>query len=257
MRIPSLLIALLTTELSAQSLPVVPMHMDPDQVAHSLRERIPLMPAADCSALDLWECHPDEPARVTDISLQWVQLDDDPELEAVLITEAKAEDSYAAYVFDKQGTWNLVGSFFCRNHRCDRYSLIRVKKLTEDSPPLLLCYRDLGGSDSSIMTTEAFQLRGGKLWPAFQVTNYEDNTLAPPHAQRQEVSASANRIVLHTSREEPPGHVSKSTCEVKRWDAARHTFVPVVNVELAEYCDPNTGKPVPGKSFPAGLPAYP
>src|SRR5260370_35732114 len=104
--------ALLLNELSGQSLPVRPMQMDPDQLARSLRTREPLIPATDCHALDLRECNPDEPARVTDISLRWVQLDDDPELEAILVTEAKAENTYAAYVFDKQGMWNLVESFF-------------------------------------------------------------------------------------------------------------------------------------------------
>ena len=137
--------ALLLAKLSAQPLPVVPMETDPDQIALSLRERKPLMPIADCNALDLWECHPEEPARVTDISLRWVRLDSGAELEAVLVAEAKAEMSFVAYVFDKGTTWNLVGKFFCRQERCDPNTLIRIQKLTEDSPPLLLCYRDLAG----------------------------------------------------------------------------------------------------------------
>ena len=120
------------------------MQMGPDQIMQSLRDRKPLMPAADCHALDLWECHPDEPARVADISIRWVQLDEDPELEAVLVTEAKAEFSYAAHIFDKRIQWNLVGSFFCRTERCDGNTLIRVQKLTEDMPPLLFRHRDLG-----------------------------------------------------------------------------------------------------------------
>lgn len=67
--------------LHAQSLPVIPMqNNDPDQLAQNLRLKKPL-PAADCNALDLWECHSDEPTRITDISVRWVQLDEDPELE--------------------------------------------------------------------------------------------------------------------------------------------------------------------------------
>ena len=66
----------------------------------------------DCKALDLWECHPDDPTRVTDVSVRWVQLDDDPELEAIIVTQAKSENTYAAFVFDKKGTWSLVGSFY-------------------------------------------------------------------------------------------------------------------------------------------------
>jgi hypothetical protein len=100
-----LLTLFLLGKLGAQSLPVVPIQSAPDQLARCLRDRNVSMPAADCKALDLWECHPDEPARVKDITVRWVQLDDDSDLEAVLLTEAKAEHTYAAYAFDKQSTW--------------------------------------------------------------------------------------------------------------------------------------------------------
>lgn len=95
------------------------------------------MPAPDCKTLDPGECHPDDPTRVTDISVRWVQLDDDPELEAIIVTEAKSENAHAAYIFDKRGAWNLVGSFFAQRSR-DGQELIRVQKLTEDSPALLV-----------------------------------------------------------------------------------------------------------------------
>jgi hypothetical protein len=238
---------------NAQALPVVPMQMDPEQIAHSLRERSPLMPTADCRALDLWECHPDEPARVSDISLRWLQLDDDPELEAVLVTDAKEEDSFAAYVFDKQDQWRIVGSFFCRSGRCDPQELIRVQKFTEDSPPLLLVNRDLGGSGSSLQTTEVFQLRDGKLWPVMQIGDRTEVIFPPAFVERQRVLASPDRIVIEAVREQPPGRVVSTKCEVRRWDAQTHLFVPAAG-EQANYCDAKTGKPVPGKSFPVLLP---
>jgi hypothetical protein len=151
-------VVLLSATLSAQALPVVPMHTnDPDQFAQDLRNKEPI-PIGDCSALNLWECHPDDPTRIPDISIRWVQLDQDQELEAIFVVKAEDEHTYAAYVFDKRGTWNLVGSFFDRQWTSDGQELIRVQKLTEDSPPLLLVNRDLGGSGSSIFTTEAFQL---------------------------------------------------------------------------------------------------
>jgi hypothetical protein len=251
-----LLAALLLTRLGAQSLPVVPMRMDPDQIARSLRERKPLMPEADCRVLDILECHPDASARVTDISVRWVQLDDDLELEAVLVVDAPAEMGYMAYVFDKQRAWNLVGSFPCRDTRCDLDTMMRVRKLTDDSPPLLLCFRDLGGSASTILTTEAFQLRGGRLWPAFEVTNYQEVLDGLPYAKKQRVLVSRNRLVIHTIREEPPGQMVENKCEVRRWDTVKYTFVPVVG-EQATYCDPTTGKPIEGKSYLTKLSAYP
>jgi hypothetical protein len=250
--------AFLLRTLGAQSLPVVPMQMDPDQLARSLREGKPPMPAADCKALDLWECQPDYPERVSDISLRWVHFDEGTELQAILVAEEKAEDSYAAYVFDKRGTWNLVGSFVCRQNRCDVNTLIRVQKLTLDSPPLLLCYRGLGGSGIVNEVTEAFQLRGGKLWPVLEVMNYEENPFVDPHTTRQQVftSSSRDRLVIHTIREEPPGHIAQTRCEVRRWDVAKHTFVPAAK-EQTTYCDAKTGKPIAGMSWWTGLPTHP
>jgi len=70
--------------------------------------------------------------------MRWVQLDEDPELEAILVIEARAEHTYAAYIFDKNGTWNLVGSFFDRQWTSDGQGLIRIQKLTEDSPSALV-----------------------------------------------------------------------------------------------------------------------
>ena len=134
------LFLILLSKLSAQALPLVPMRMDPDQLLRSLRDKTPAMPRADCGALDLPGCQPEEP--VSDISLRWVQLDDDPELEAILITETKAARTYFAFVFDKQAAWNMVGNFNCYRN-CDVNQLIRVQRLTGDSPSLLLLYRDL------------------------------------------------------------------------------------------------------------------
>jgi hypothetical protein len=247
---------LLLSTLRAQPLPVIPMQTnDPDQLAQSLREKKP-MPTGDCKALDLWECHPGDRRRVADISMRWVQLDDDPELEAILVTEANAENTYAAYVFDKQGTWNLVGSFWDRQGTGDGQGLIRVQKLTEDSPTLLLVNRDLGGSGSVILTTEAFQLREGKLWPVITITDKEEDLFPSPSVRRQEVLSSPNRLVIHTVREQPPGRVVQNKCKVWRWDVTKHVFVTVAN-DQTEYCDPKTGKPIKGKSSWAGLPVYP
>jgi len=247
---------LLSSVLGAQSLPVVPLQTDdPDDLAQRLRKKEPI-PTGDCRALGLWECHFDEPRRITDISIRWVQLDEDPQLEAILITEATAENTYAAYIFDKHGPWNLVGSFFDRQWTSDGQGLIRVQKLTEDSPSLLLVTRDLGGSGSVIITTEAFQLREGKLWPVITITGKQELLFPSPSIRRQEVLSSRDRLVIHTVREEPPGRVIQNQCEVRRWDAIRHAFTSAATEEK-QYCDAKTGKPVKGKSSWAGLPIYP
>ena len=249
-------VTLLSATLRAQSLPVVPMQInDPDQLAHNLRNKKPI-PSGDCKALDLWECHPDDPTRIADISMHWVQLDQDPELEAILVVKAEDEHTYAAYIFDKQGTWNLVGSFFDREWTNDGQYLIRVRKLTEDSPELLLVNRDLGGSGSSIFTTEAFQLRDGKLWPVITITDLEESEFPLPSVLRQQVLSSSNRLVISTVHEKPPGRVVQNECEVLRWDTTTRTFVTVASEE-SKYCDTKTGKSIKGKSFWAGLPIYP
>lgn len=251
----SLITLLLSYVLDGQPLPVDPMTMDPDQLLRSLRDRSPVMPQADCHVLGLEECDPRSPLRVRDVSIRWVQLDNDPELEAVLTVESQRTGIYGAHIFDKGRTWNLVGSCFGRIDEDDN-GLIRIQRLTDDSPTLILCVHDLGGSASVIITTEAYQLRNGKLWPVFEITNYERVDMVPSWVERRWVGGSANRLVIHTIREEPPGVVVRNRCEVQRWDPAKYKFVPAP-ADANEYCDPKTGKPIDGKSFGRGLPAYP
>lgn len=246
---------LLPGSLYAQALPVVPMQMDPDQLARSLRDHTPVMPAADCKALRIGACYPGDPSRVSDMWLRWVQMDNDGPLEAVLVTEAPLEHAYMAYVFDKQQTWRMVGDFRC-NRSCDADSLIRVQKLTRDSPPLILCHRDLGGSGQVLRMTEAFQLREGRLWPVLEVKNFEGVPFMSPRIERQHVYASETRLVIHTAKEEPPGTRPRHQCEVRRWSAAQHRFVKSPT-DQAQYCDPRTGKPVAAKLHWTGLRTYP
>ena len=242
--------------LGAQPLTVVTMSMDPAELSHSLREGSPTMPPGDCKALDLVECQLGVSRRVSDISLRWVQLDDDPELEAVLITEAHAENTYAAYVFDEQGgKWNLVGSFFCQQWTCDGNSLIRIQRLTEDSPPLVLCYRDLGGSGVVNLTTQAFQLRRGRLWPVFEIANYVNFPFESPYIEEHLVLASKNRLVIHAIIRRPGKSVTNA-CEVRRWNSASNTFIAAKS-DQAKYCNPKSGKPIPGESLWTGLPLHP
>jgi hypothetical protein len=247
------LLLLAGSRLCAEELAVVAMQTAPEQMVRFLRFRSGAMPASDCTALNLWECHADEPKRMTDISLRWVQLDDDADLEAILVAEADAEDSNVAYVFDKRTNWNLVGRFFCRKHRCELDDLIRVQRLTLDSPPLAIVFRDLGGSGHTLLTAEAFHLRGGKLWKAFQVTTFGAAMLANPFTETRHISGAEKRVVIHTIREEPPGSVARNRCEVWRWDPRQFTLAQVPE-EHTGYCDEKTGKPLSDKSFPIGFP---
>lgn len=241
--------------LCAQSLPVVSMQMDPDHIAQSLRDRKPVMTGADCAALDLWECHSDYPDRISDLSLRWVQLDYDPELEAILVVEAKAESTYMAYVFDKQQSWRTVGTFSCERS-CEPNSFIRVQKLTSDSPPLVLVRRDLGGSASFLMTTSAYHLHGGSLSQALEISTDEEVSLPPSERiTRRWVLPSQDRLVIHTTRQSVPARV-RNSCEVYRWNPTSGVFESAP-ADRAQYCDPKTGTPIPGKSSPTGLGAYP
>jgi hypothetical protein len=215
---------------------------------------MPVMPANDCAALDLLECRADFPERVTDVSLRWVQLDDDPELEAILVVEAEAERAYAGYVFDKQDRWKLVGSFWCERS-CDSDSFLRVKKLTSDSPPLLLVHRDLGGSAQTLMTTTAYHLRGGKLSQVLEIPIYEHISITPERITHTQVLSSQDRLLIHTARQTVPAQV-RNSCEVYRWSPTLYRFELSV-ADRAQYCDSKTGKPIPNKSFATGLPAYP
>jgi hypothetical protein len=234
---------------AADPLPVVPMKTDPARLAHSL-----LQPNSEFDASVL-EAFP--PSDDADVTLRWVQLDDDPELEAILTMKASFDPSggYAGYVFDPQGaTWNRVGSFLFFRQR-EGNGLLPVRKLTEDSPTLILFTRDLGGSASTIMTTTAYQLRDGKLWPVIEVTNFQWNGLPPPETtEHRTVLASKDRLVIHTLTEQS-GRV-RNTCEVQFWDSKNHQFAPAP-LDFNLYCDVHTGNPIPGKAHPTGLPVFP
>lgn len=257
----ALLAAFCFATLSAQPLPAVRMQWSPDQIFRSLRDKTPVMPKADCDALSLNECRPDDPMRIKDISLRWVHLDYGPELEAILITEAPEEfTGYAAFVFHRQGGWNLVGSFFARED--DGNGLIRVQKLIFDAPKFLLCYRYLGGMGNPAFETQVFQLREGKLWPVIEFTNYLEFLFLPHCSDRQIVYESIgsddmpSRLVIHSIHEAPPGKVVQNKCEVLRWSPQDHKFVPAKE-EQNKLCDSRTGIPIEGQSHLTGIAVHP
>lgn len=243
------------TALSAQpDLKVVPLQSDPESIARAFRGASPGIPIEDCHALELSECLPGAAIRSSDVSLRWINLDDDPGLEAILVVDGPAElRAKLALVFDKREKWNLVGSFLCTRLWCETEGLIEVQQFTKDSPRLLLLTRELGGSTGGLVMTEIFQLREGKLWPVLQV---RDDTQAeypgPRFRERRYLLASDDRIVIHTVHEQPPGREVSHKCEARRWDAAMHTFVTAA--DQASYCDPKTGKPIPGKSYQVFFP---
>lgn len=110
----------------AQSLAVVPLHSDPDQLFKAIRTGARI-DAGDCKALALMACidegHDSSP---TDISLRWVQLDEDPELEAILVApQSQVSATRHALVFDHGSTWNLVGHFVS-SRTSDQETMIRV-----------------------------------------------------------------------------------------------------------------------------------
>ncbi|MBL0159314.1 MAG: hypothetical protein IPP47_19710 [Bryobacterales bacterium] len=251
-----LILLLLAMPLAARPLPVTPMQMDPDQLLLSLREGKPAMPDADCTALGLWECRADALARVRDISIRWVQLDDDAELEAILTMAAPAEWSNVTYVFDRQAEWKMAGSFLCRDNRCDLNNMVSVHNLTGDSPPLLCLSRDIGGSGSVTLTTEAFHLRDGQFWPVFQVTRFEHGPFATSATTKQYVRTSSNRLVVHTIRERPPGASPQNLCEVWQWVPAKQSFAQVPQ-DRSRYCNPKTATPYADKSHWTDLPSHP
>jgi len=239
---------------AADPLPVVSMKTTPEELAHVFLVK-PVPPDFECSSPLLVVCLEDGPASETDVTLRWIQLDGDPDMEAILTTKSFLLGGYAGYVFDRQDTkWNQVGSFMCRRE-CDGADFIRVRKLTEDSPALVLIYRDLGGSASTIMRTTAYQLYEGKLWPALEVDNFVWAGLPPPEREwHRTVSASQDRLVIHTVPSTSTRE--RETCEVQRWDAQGHQFVPAP-ADATKYCDPRTGKPLPGKAHTLGLPVVP
>ncbi|HEY4365181.1 MAG TPA: hypothetical protein VGN17_29735 [Bryobacteraceae bacterium] len=236
---------------AADPLPVVPMKGTPEELARSFV----VQQQDSCDRSVVIVCP--EFFTATDVTLRWVQLDDDEDLEAILTTGPMLAPLpvYFVYLFDRQGTkWNEVGSLTC-SRQCDPNNVVRVQKLTDDSPPLVLFYRDLGGSASTLFTTTGYELHEGKLWPAMEVANFVWGGLPPPEREwHRTVLASKDRLVIHTV---PSASTrERETCEVQRWDAQSHQFVPVP-ADSSKYCDTRTGKPLPGKAYVVGLPVVP
>lgn len=215
----------------------------------------PPMPAGDCAALDLLACNASHPTPVRDIALRWVQLDEDADLEAILTIGAEAQLTAMAFAFDQQKSWRMVGAF--NSHRsADANTMVRVTTLTSGSPPLVVYSRDLGGSAQVLQTVTGYHLRGGKLWPAFEIVAWEAVFLDPELSIRRHAYVSENRLVVHTIRTSTARADERHTCEVMRWNAARLSFVSS-HEDAAAYCDMKSGKPLPGRSRLAGLPVYP
>jgi hypothetical protein len=217
----------------AEALPVVPLQFTPDQIALSLRTTKPPMPPADCHALNAFECSLENPTPVRDISIRWVQLDDDSELEAIIVASMEAEWDRFAYVFDKNRTWNLIGAIPCYR-RCPGLEFVRVGYLTTDSPIFVILRRDLGGPDHEILAYSGYHLRGGRLWPAFE---FEPEFNSDTRQRTLHINRHENRLILRATG------TAKLTCSVLRWDAKTFRFVDVPS-ETKSLCAQQIGTPI-------------
>ena len=253
-RLTSLYLALLgVVAYGAEPSPVVAMQWSPDQIALSLRTTKPPMPAADCAALGVFACKLSYPEASPDVSIRWVQLDDDPELEAVIVANMKAEWDYFAFVFDRKQTWNLVGKMRCERHcYTEGNGFVQVYKLTENAPIFLVVRRDLGGSGSSLDTRTFFHLSGGALQKAFEVTD-QSVFLFQGYIEKIKFRQAKNWLIQHTTREEPPESTPKHSCKVLTWSPRQLTYIDAPE-QQPNYCNPKTGRPFADKTW--GIPAY-
>ncbi len=236
-------------------LDVVAMKSTPDQLFNSLKDHSPLMPEADCRALGLWECMATNKTRIEDISLRWVQLDQDAELEAILATEAKDEWTRMVFVFDKQVQWNLIGSFNCRRWQ-SMNTCVGVHQLLHSAPPFLAVHCDIGGSDTSIFTSYVYGLQNGRLKEVAEFTGQSESPYVKQKFRRQVVFSSEDRLVVETIDQGAARGPELRKCEVQRWDAKGFLFVASPE-DQAKFCDAKTGRRVYIGAYPTTLPAYP
>jgi hypothetical protein len=234
----------------AEALPVVPLQFTPDQIALSLRTTKPPMPPADCHALNAFECSLENPTPVRDISIRWVQLDDDSELEAIIIAKMESEWDYFAFVFDWKRTWNLVGNIMCERHcYASDINFVRAHKLTQNAPIFLIARRDLGGSGSSLDTRTFFLLRDGRLRKAFEVMDRWVGLPPPEHTEKIELRQSGPWLIHHTIHEEPPESPARHACKVLTWSPQQLTYIEAPT-QRPNFCNPKTGRPYTDKSWP-------
>jgi hypothetical protein len=227
-----------------------PLQFTPDQIVLSLRTTKPPMPPADCAALSVFACKLEFPMPVRDISIRWIQLDDDPELEAIVIAKMETEWDYFAFIFDWKKTWNLVGNMMCERHcYANDTNFVRAHKLTENAPIFLVARRDLGGSGSGLDTRTYFQLRGGRLLKAFEVMDIWVGVPPPEHTEKIDLRQSGPWLIHHTIREEPPESPAKHSCKVLTWSPQQLTYIEAPN-QRPHFCNPKTGRPLADKTWP-------
>jgi hypothetical protein len=228
----------------------MPMQFTPDQIALSLRTTKPPMPAADCAALELSGCRLDvrKPVR-NETSIRWVQLDDDPELEAIIVA-ADELGPYFAYIFDWNRTWNLIGKVRCYRHLDTNF--IRVQQITENAPKFIIAERDFSGAGPVTLGYTGWFLRKGRLEQAFEFYTESRNYLADPGHHFLRLLQSGRYLIKHEISEAPPRQNRKHTCEVLTWSAAKAQFVDVPS-QRPNFCDATTGLPLIEKSYTTGL----
>lgn len=191
-----------------------------------------------------------------EVTLRWVNLDADPELEAILIEERREEWQHVATIYDRQsGAWKGLDQFQCRRN-CRAESFVSIHKLTEDSPKLLFIHQDEGGSDGWILTHRGYHLSDGKLRPAIRYLQRLDNTFSRISASQEHLYAMKNDLVAHRMEQSAETKRWTNTCSVMAWSKTRSTFEPTP-AKQATYCDAKTGKPIKDKSWLTALPASP
>jgi hypothetical protein len=191
-----------------------------------------------------------------EVTLRWLNLDADAELEAILIEDRPDEWAQVATIYDRQsGAWKGLDQFSCRRN-CRPEYFVSVHKLTDDSPKLLFIHQDEGGSDGWLLSHQGYLLHNGNLSPVIRYAQRFDNTFSRTSASQEHLYAKNNALVIHRMEQSAETKAWTNTCSVMTWSKTSKTFEPAP-AQQAIFCDAKTGKPIKDKSWLTTLPAWP
>lgn len=160
------------------------------------------------------------------VRLERVQLDSDPELEALVRFERDGAGAFAVVLDFTGGEWREVGRFntWWNYAKADGEGLVELRETVEAGVQDLVVRTRNGGTEDSRTVLEVWRLRAGKMVVVVTLTEQETAMEHPSgevYSTAARVSFSLGRMAVENVRQ--PGE--KRTRAAFVWNAAQFRFI--------------------------------
>lgn len=159
------------------------------------------------------------------VRLERVQLDGDPELEAVVRFEREGAGAFAVVLDSGGGGWREAGRFntWWNFVKADGERLVELRETVETGVKDLIVRTRNGGTEDSRTVLEVWRMREGRMVAVLSVTERETAMEHPSgdvYSTAARVAFALGRVTVEAVRQ--PG--DKRTRAAYVWDAARFRF---------------------------------